>query len=110
MKFVDETIDEGIEYIYTILSAAENRGEAINEIGAYFCWGTPVIPEEPETTSVSSSLSDTHCFATAEKVCAVPTNGQMSFNCNADDALNALRLLLGNKNVNLVVSWTVTEE
>jgi hypothetical protein len=68
------------------------------------------IPEEPETTSVSSSLSDKECCGTAEKVCAVPTNGHMSFNCNADDALNALRLLLGNKNVNLVVSWTVAEE
>ena len=49
LKFVDETIEEGIEYTYTILAKAENRGEAINEIGACFCWGTPVIPEEPET-------------------------------------------------------------
>ncbi|MEE1504283.1 MAG: hypothetical protein UGF89_08600 [Acutalibacteraceae bacterium] len=47
LKFVDETIEEGIEYIYTILSAAQNRGEAINEIGAEFCWGTPIVPEEP---------------------------------------------------------------
>ncbi len=48
LKFVDDTIEEGIEYIYTILSSAENRGEAINEAGAEFCWGTPVIPEEPD--------------------------------------------------------------
>ncbi len=47
LKFVDETIEEGIEYVYTILSLAENRGEAINEIGADFCWGTPIVPEEP---------------------------------------------------------------
>lgn len=68
-------------------------------------------PENQETVVDSSSLSDTEsCGNTCEVVCAVPVSGQMSFNCNASEALNALRLLLGNRNVNLVVSWTVLED
>ena len=58
LKFVDETIEEGIEYLYTVLSAAENRGEAINEIGADFCWGTPIAPEEPTEPDVPTDPED----------------------------------------------------
>jgi hypothetical protein len=69
------------------------------------------VLQDPETTGDFSSLSDTEsCGNSFEVVCAVPVSGQMSFNCDANEALNALRLLLGNKNVNLVVSWTVQED
>lgn len=68
--------------------------------------------EEPEASvDSSSSLSDTEAqCSSCEKVCAIPADGRMSFNCNADDALNTLQLLLRNKKVNLTVSWTVMED
>lgn len=46
LKFVDKTIVQGVEYTYTVEVSAPYRGEAINEVGADFCWA---LPEEPET-------------------------------------------------------------
>lgn len=45
LRYKDDTIVQGVQYTYTILTQAEGRGEAINEIGADFCWE---LPEEPE--------------------------------------------------------------
>lgn len=53
LKYVDDTIEQGVLYTYTIEVSAPLRGEAINEIGAEFLWAlpeepeTPVVPEEP---------------------------------------------------------------
>ena len=67
--------------------------------------------EEPEIPAESSSLSDTEAqCSSCEKVCAIPADGRLSFDCNADDALNTLRLLLRNNKVVLTVSWTVVED
>lgn len=55
LKYIDETIEEGVQYIYTIAVSAPLRGEAINEIGADFCWGTPVVPEEPTEPDVPTT-------------------------------------------------------
>lgn len=46
LKYVDNTIIQGVEYTYTIKVSAPLRGEATNEIGADFLWA---LPEEPDT-------------------------------------------------------------
>lgn len=46
LKYVDDTIVQGVQYTYTIKALASLRGEATNEIGADFLWA---LPEEPDT-------------------------------------------------------------
>ncbi len=46
LKYIDDTIVQGVQYTYTIEVSAPLRGEAINEVGADFLWA---LPEEPET-------------------------------------------------------------
>ncbi len=46
LKYVDDTIVQGVQYTYTISVSAPLRGEATNEIGVDFLWA---LPEEPET-------------------------------------------------------------
>lgn len=71
----------------------------------------PAIPTKAESVPDSSSLSDTEAQGcNCKRVCAIPVDGRMTFNCNADDALNTLQLLLCNKKVDLTVSWTVMED
>lgn len=47
--------------------------------------------------------------ATCEKISATPIAGSMTFECPADQALNMLALVLGDKKVALHVEWTVVE-
>lgn len=68
------------------------------------------LKNEPETSEDSSSLSDTESCFSSDVNYAIPADGQMSFKCNADDALNTLRLLLRNNKVVLTVNWTVVED
>ena len=55
LKYTDNTIQQGVKYTYTVEVSAPLRGEAMNEVGADFCWAlpeepeTPEIPETPET-------------------------------------------------------------
>lgn len=41
--------------------------------------------------------------------CAIPNNGSMNFECEADRALATLQMLLGNSKVKLKVEWEVVE-
>ena len=43
-------------------------------------------------------------------VTAIPTNGSMTFNCPANQALNTLAQLLGDAKVTISVMWRVVEE
>ena len=47
LRFSDENIEQGVQYSYTVLAGATGRGQAINEIGADFCWELPTEPEIP---------------------------------------------------------------
>lgn len=38
LRFIDKTIEKGIQYTYTIEASAPSRGESINKTGAEFCW------------------------------------------------------------------------
>lgn len=70
----------------------------------------PVPAVVEETAEDSSSLSDNvneGDTCSVEKVCAIPKDGQMIFNCPADHALNMIAMVLGNKNVELFVEWRV---
>lgn len=80
-----------------------------------------IEPELDANTFDSSSLSDTEvekievggnesCGESFERVCATPKDGQMLFTCKAEDALNTIRLILGDKKVELFVEWRVVEE
>lgn len=68
-------------------------------------------PEAPETDTASSILSDTATEGSSrEKILAVPYDGQLTFTCPADQALNMIGMILGNKNVTLSVTWRVIED
>lgn len=55
MKFVDKTIVQGVEYTYTVEVSAPFRGEAINELGAEFCWKLPETPDSSKTEKPEDS-------------------------------------------------------
>ncbi len=38
LRFVDDTIEQGVEYTYTIKATSASRGDSINKTGADFCW------------------------------------------------------------------------
>ena len=38
LRFVDKTIEQGVQYTYTIKASSPSRGESINKTGADFCW------------------------------------------------------------------------
>ncbi len=48
----DHTIEQGVEYVYTVVATAGGLTSTINEIGAEFCWpadpAEPDVPAEPE--------------------------------------------------------------
>ena len=46
LKYIDESIEQGVKYTYTIAVHAPGRGDAMNETGVDFCWE---LPEEPST-------------------------------------------------------------
>lgn len=52
--YCDATIEQGVEYTYTVVACATGVDSLINEIGADFCWPAdepeenPEIPETPE--------------------------------------------------------------
>lgn len=71
----------------------------------------PVTETDPEINTDSSSMSDKKTEGcSCEKICAVPGSGQLTFTCPADQALNMIGMVLGNKNVKLHVAWNVIEE
>ena len=80
--------------------------------------GVNPVPEEtiesdtePEIPSDSSSLSDEEtCGGCCEVNRAVPKNGQMLFTCKAEEALNTIQLILGDKEVELFVEWRIVED
>lgn len=45
-----------------------------------------------------------------EPVRAIPTFGELDFNCPADQALNTLAMLLGNNHVRMSVHWDIVKE
>ena len=45
-----------------------------------------------------------------EPLMAIPTFGELNFDCSADQALNTLAMLLGNKHVQLNVRWDVVAD
>lgn len=80
-----------------------------------------IEPAADADTFDSSSLSDTEikeievdrdqsCGESFERVCAVPFSGRLTFNCDAEDALNTIRHLIGNKKVSMTVSWDIMED
>ena len=51
LKYIDDTIEQGVQYTYTIAVSADLRGEATNEIGVDFLWALPEEPVDPEEPS-----------------------------------------------------------
>lgn len=47
LQFVDDTIEQGVQYTYTVAVKAPHRDEVINEVGADFLWALPEVPETP---------------------------------------------------------------
>lgn len=66
-------------------------------------------PTEVETETPHTDKTEATEGSTAEKVRAIPTFGELNFDCSADQALNTLAMLLGTKHVQLNVRWDVVE-
>ena len=47
LKFIDDTIVQGVQYAYTIAVSAPLRDEILNDVGADFLWALPEVPETP---------------------------------------------------------------
>lgn len=73
-----------------------------------------VEPAKPETNPVAEIVPESHPEPVkpvrATPALAIPTYGELNFDCPADQALNTLTMLLGNKRVQLHVRWDVVEE
>lgn len=65
-----------------------------------------VASEDSENTSDSNFVSDGGKASEA----VVPTTGNLTFTANADQALDTVRLLLGNKKVKITVYWDVVND
>lgn len=63
------------------------------------------IPEEMVEVEKVEKVEKTE--KTEAKVLAIPTVGELNFDCPADQALNTLAMLLGNKHIRLSVRWDV---
>lgn len=70
----------------------------------------PPVAEESSNDSSILSDNETEGCCSCEKVAAVPKSGQLTFTCPADQALNAIAMVLGDKKVELFVEWRVVEE
>lgn len=44
LTFTDDTIEQGVNYVYTVKASSVERGESINQSGAEFCWEFDVPP------------------------------------------------------------------
>lgn len=66
--------------------------------------------EERNIEPMNENKERTDIYSYYHKPVAVPDSGEMEFDCNADDALEMLKLVLGNKKVNLRVSWYVRKD
>lgn len=91
----------------------------------FLAWwnGVPLLPkDEPETETIASVFEqEVPVGVTAEDIAedavfippvrtAVPTYGNMTFDCAADIALNTVGVLLGGANVHITVTWEVRPE
>lgn len=47
LKFIDDTIVQGVQYAYTIAVSAPLRDEILNDVGVDFLWALPEVPETP---------------------------------------------------------------
>lgn len=49
LTFTDDTVEQGVKYIYTVKASSVERGESINPSGMEFCWEFDVPPTtEPD--------------------------------------------------------------
>ncbi len=93
------------------------RGEkTIEEVAEEIVEMTEVEPAEetPEEAVTEAEVVDIPAeppkFVEYRPATAVPTCGNLTFACPADQALNTLTQLLGNTNVRLRVQWDLIEE
>ena len=90
-EIVEEPVEAAIEEILEIISEPAVEAEKTVEVAKADI--KPVAEIVPESRP--------------EPPMAIPTFGELNFDCPADRALNTLAMLLGNKHVQLNVRWDV---
>lgn len=87
------------------------KGEPVDIVDTEEDGGLIDIPSEPIDCPVEEpvveSVKESTEGQTGAKICAIPKNGNMTFKCQADLALNTIAQLLGNTNVLIEINWTV---
>lgn len=60
LTFTDDTIEQGVEYVYTIKASSVERGESINTSGSEFCWEFDIPPAtEPDDSQTPENPDNT---------------------------------------------------
>lgn len=98
---VEPTVDEPVE---EVIEAGPETVEAVKQI---------VELAKAETKPVAEIVPESRpepVKPVERPIMAIPTFGELNFDCPADQALNTLAMLLGNKHVQLHVCWDVVEE
>lgn len=102
LTFTDDTVEQGVKYIYTIKASSVERGESIDPIGMEFCWEsdappitepddtqkpenpddsqTPVDPETPDNTEDSGNSDNTETPETPDNNEIPDNNGDSEKN------------------------------